>query len=314
MMNMEDFEDNAELEQLAPVLQSKHSLSTVKKRVLIAFSTLVVVALVVGLFVALFRSEIPSSAKNDSPNKEPAKEHPTRSVGQSYLNHTVGIINNCSYPVWVGVLGNPNYPLPFNGGWRMNSSEEVTLELDHGWSGRFWGRTNCDQWGWCETGDCGGKIECAGAGGIPPATLVEFSFDTPGGDYYDVSLVDGYNIPMGIMPRNATRSPFGGDWRYHCQYAGCNVGEDLNDICPPELQLNSSGQVIACMSACWKFNEDQYCCRGNYSTPATCPPTQYTRIFKEVCPEAYSYAYDDDSALYTCDGIPVSDYDVIFCP
>jgi len=213
----------------------------------------------------------------------------------------------------VGVQGSPE--LPLNGGWEMLSNTSTNVSLAHGWNGRFWGRTNCDQWGWCQTGDCGGRIECNGTGGVPPVSLAEFSFDTPGGDYYDVSLVDGYNIPMGIIPLNATRLPFGGDWRYHCQFAGCNSGEDLNDICPPELQVtNSSGEVIACMSACMRFGEDQFCCTGNYSTPQTCPPTSYSEIFKDVCPDAYSYAYDDDSALYTCDGIPVSDYDIVFCP
>lgn len=58
----------------------------------------------------------------------------------------------------------------------------------------------CFNLGHCATGDCGGRIECNGAGGVPPATLAEFQFDGHGGlDYYDVSLVDGYNLPMAIQ-------------------------------------------------------------------------------------------------------------------
>lgn len=318
MLKLEEFEDN-QMEEISLTTQSTAETPRRKKVVIIALTSLVVVALVVGIFAGLFHS---TNSKTATPNEPQAADSTTLDIPNQQIHardvnipHTVGITNNCSFPIWIGVLGNPNYPLPFNGGWRMNASESVDLELGQGWSGRFWGRTNCNSQGWCQTGDCGGKIECAGAGGNPPASLAEFSFDTPGGDYYDISLVDGYNLPMGIIPRNATRRPFSGDWRYHCQYAGCNLGEDLNDHCPSELQVhNTEGEVVACLSACEKFNEDQFCCRGDYSTPSTCPPTEYTTAFKNICPEAYSYAYDDSSSLFTCDGIPQSDYDVVFCP
>jgi len=280
-----------------------------KKVLIIVMTSLVVVGVAVGLAVGFLVHTPVTSTSNQNPDSHEEK------IIDTYPDHQVGVINNCSFTIWVGVLGNPNLGIPLNGGWELPSQNETNITFAHGWNGRLWGRTNCDQWGWCQTGDCGGKIECNGTGGVPPVTLAEFSFDTPGGDYYDISIVDGYNVPMGIIPLNATRSPFGGDWRYHCQFAGCNTGEDLNDICPPELQVkNSSGAVIACLSACQKFGEDQFCCTGNYSTPQTCPPTTYSNLFKEVCPEAYTYAYDDSSALYTCDGIPVSNYDVIFCP
>ena len=37
-------------------------------------------------------------------------------------------------------------------------------------------------------------MECAGAGGVPPVTLIEFTLKGYGGiDYYDISLVDGFN-------------------------------------------------------------------------------------------------------------------------
>lgn len=54
----------------------------------------------------------------------------------------------------------------------------------------------------CGTGDCGsGKLECAGAGANPPATLAEFTLNGDGGmDFFDVSLVDGYNLPMLVAP------------------------------------------------------------------------------------------------------------------
>ncbi len=73
--------------------------------------------------------------------------------------------------MWVGVLGDPKLGIPGNGGWKMNAGTSVNVTVANGWSGRFWGRTNCNDQGWCQTGDCGGKIECNGAGGNPPCTL-----------------------------------------------------------------------------------------------------------------------------------------------
>ncbi|MCI11774.1 pathogenesis-related protein 5-like, partial [Trifolium medium] len=119
---------------------------------------------------------------------------------------------------------------------------------------------------------------------------------------YDVSLVDGYNVGMGVSANGGT-----GD----CQYAGCVA--DLNGVCPAELRVNdgSSGSVVACKSACLAFNTEEFCCTGAHATPQTCSPTHYSEIFKTACPTAYSYAYDDASSTCTCSG---SDYHITFCP
>ena len=73
---------------------------------------------------------------------------------------------------------------------------QKTVSTADDWAGRFWGRTGCDSGSQhCDSGDCGNKLECAGAGGIPPVTLIEFTLNGWGGlDYYDVSLVDGFNV------------------------------------------------------------------------------------------------------------------------
>ena len=52
--------------------------------------------------------------------------------------------------------------------------------------------------GHCQTGDCGGLFQCKGWGTIP-ATLAEVNFDAWDSlDFYDVSMVDGSNLPMWI--------------------------------------------------------------------------------------------------------------------
>ncbi|KAK1283199.1 Thaumatin-like protein 1 [Acorus calamus] len=56
------------------------------------------------------------------------------------------------------------------------------------------------------------------------------------------------------------------------------------------------------MSACVAFGDPKYCCTGAYGGPGTCKPTNYSRVFKNACPLAYSYAYDDSSSIFTCAG------------
>jgi hypothetical protein len=86
---------------------------------------------------------------------------------------------------------------------------QVSVGVADDWAGRFWARTGCNfnqnGQGHCATGDCGDKLQCNGAGGVPPVTLVEVTLRGSGGqDYYDVSLVDGFNVPVQV--RNKLRS------------------------------------------------------------------------------------------------------------
>lgn len=40
----------------------------------------------------------------------------------------------------------------------------------------------------------------------------------------------------------------------------------------------------------------------------------YHEYFKQHCPQAYTYAYDDASALKTCNSKLKADYTLTFCP
>ncbi|KAJ7958069.1 Pathogenesis-related thaumatin family protein [Quillaja saponaria] len=212
--------------------------------------------------------------------------------------------NRCRYTVWPGTLSGNGAAILGEGGFSLAPGSSIQLTAPPGWSGRFWARTGCNfdgsGNGKCATGDCG-NLKCIG-GGIPPVTLAEFTIatTTKDKDFYDVSLVDGYNVGMSVKATGGT-----GD----CQYAGCVA--DLNGNCPAELQIMNSGSVVACKSACAAFNSTEFCCTGDHSTPQTCPPTQYSKMFKKACPTAYSYAYDDASSTCTCFG---SDYHITFCP
>eukprot|EP01018_Ginkgo_biloba_P033769 Gb_35027 [translate_table: standard] len=209
------------------------------------------------------------------------------------------LVNKCENTVWPGILPDAGMQ---GGGFALQPGQSQTLSPPGGWSGRIWGRTGCNfdgsGHGACETGDCGNALECNDVGGSPPVSLVEFTLGDK--DFYDVSLVDGYNLPLSITPSNGA-----GD----CRPTGCD--SDLRDKCPRELAVEAHGQVIACKSACDAFNSAEYCCTGDHGSPATCPPTKYSEAFKNACPTAYSYAYDDSTSTFTCSG---ADYALIFCP
>ncbi|OAY34222.1 pathogenesis-related thaumatin-like protein 3.5 [Manihot esculenta] len=210
--------------------------------------------------------------------------------------------NRCRSTIWPGILSGAGKPQLMEGGFKLKPGQSVKVSAPQGWSGRFWARTGCSfdssGRGKCITGDCGGILRCAGAGGEPPASLVEFTLNSPI-DYYDVSLVDGFNLPVSVVPSG------GG--------AGCKAAECvsvLNKKCPGSLQLKWNGQVVACKSGCLAFEKPEYCCTGAYSSPQTCKPTNYSKVFKTACPKAYSYAYDDASSTFTCKG---ANYWIRFC-
>ncbi|KAG9087063.1 hypothetical protein FRC06_002752, partial [Ceratobasidium sp. 370] len=135
----------------------------------------------------------------------------------------------------------------------------------------------------------------------PPATLAEFTLSPTDDafDYYDVSLVDGFNLPVKIQPTGG------------CPVADCPV--DLVAQCPYQLGGPNQPYVgtIGCMSPC-QANVDgnqansPNCCSGSFSTPETCPSSgvAYYSYFKGNCPNSWVYAFDEASgtALWTCAG------------
>ncbi|KAF6150300.1 hypothetical protein GIB67_033999 [Kingdonia uniflora] len=216
------------------------------------------------------------------------------------------VVNNCKETIWPGILGTTEHPSLNEGGFRLKSNEQIVINTPDKWSGRIWGRQGCcfnqNGKGSCETGDCAGLLHCRGTGGVPPATVVEMTLGTVKSTlhYYDVSLVDGFNLPVSMVP-------VGGG--VGCGVAGCE--NDLNICCPSALEVKKAGKVVGCKSACLATKSPKYCCTGDYATPKSCKPTIFTHLFKAICPRAYSYAYDDSSSLRMC---RAPRYVITFCP
>lgn len=225
----------------------------------------------------------------------------------SAASGTLTLVNQSGQTIWPGVAGTP---VPNGGGWELPSGGTTMLSVPANWSGRIWARTSCNFGApgtGCATGDCGnGALACNGATGTATATLAEFTLG--GGsspDYYDVSLVDAFNVPITITPQGGAG----------CDTAGCSA--NLIPGCPSELQdMDSDGDVVACLSSCSKFGGDQYCCAGSFDSPSACNPAAWpvnsAGYFKSACPDVYSYATDPVTSTFTCQG--ASGYVITFLP
>ncbi|KAL3727618.1 hypothetical protein ACJRO7_032371 [Eucalyptus globulus] len=148
---------------------------------------------------------------------------------------------------------------------------------------RIWARTNC-------------QFDGAGKGNANPLaspqnTLAEYALNQFGGkDFFDISLVDGFNVSTDFSSTSN----------------GCTRGikctADINGQCPTQLKAPGG-----CNNPCTVFKTDQYCCNSG-----SCGPTNFSKFFKDRCPDAYSYPKDDQTSTFTCPG--GTNYRVVFCP
>ncbi|CAN0841396.1 Thaumatin-like protein [Linum grandiflorum] len=65
--------------------------------------------------------------------------------------------------------------------------------------------------------------------------------------------------------------------------------------CPQQLKVPGG-----CNGACPVFKKGR------------CGPTNYSKFFKDRCPNAYSYPKDDPTSTFTCPS--GTNYKVVFCP
>jgi len=165
--------------------------------------------------------------------------------------------------------------------------------------------------------DAGNKIQCKGAMGVPPLSMAELELSKIDEvDFYQVSLVDGFNLPIRIRPDPFSPSIINDT---NCRPADCVA--NLNNRCPAKLAVKATNGLgaVACKSACSLFNTNSDCCRGVYTTPKTCnrsswPKNYPSSYFKTACPYACSYPFDDSTSTHMCQGNALTKYHVLFCP
>ena len=200
--------------------------------------------------------------------------------------------------------------MPYNGGYQLNSQQAVSFSVPKDFMhARAWARTNCNSNSGrfsCDTGDCGPSVQCGGKWGLRGVSLAEWAFSQWNGlDFYDISLVDGFNVPISMQPTSASGTS------KSCGLAACKASINF---CPSELRVVKNGQVVECLNVCPKFGTDQYCCIGAYGNENACKPqswpVNYAAKFKNACPDAYSYPFDDPTSIFTCKN---TNYIIRFC-
>src|SRR5271157_215877 len=127
-----------------------------------------------------------------------------------------------------------------------------------------------------------------------PFTLAEINMDSRTGanwhlDWYDVSLVDGYNLPILFYPLPGTF--------YHDSAAldsavgrqGWTCGGE-ND-CVTDLYLTAPASMLNLDTLNGVLDTNGFYCQDNAACEA---------LKKAACPTSYSFPYDDPHSLFTC--------------
>lgn len=190
--------------------------------------------------------------------------------GQS---HTINVTNSCTQTIWVGIFANSGSVTSITiggrnittvGGFELDSGETAVVAAPLTWtSARIWARTGCTfnssgticptpTTNCCDTGGCTDNsspqqfvLNCVFTG-ANPATLAEFTFTSGQADNYDVSLVDGGNVSVEIVPNSDT---------YDCESdQSCIWPNNLPDTNSPNCSQDSDCQSIfgTNSTAAWK--------------------------------------------------------------
>lgn len=194
--------------------------------------------------------------------------------------------------------------------------------------------------------------------GATPATLAEFNLAGGVGGmqtFYDISLVDGYNLPLAInyipaknttfIPPNLTNVACiaTAGWLHTKNETGTYYSNSSYPIPLESQETNKSVQkwcpwpLLAfppvkpgdgvypypddevqrpdfspCNSACTASGRDKDCCVGKYHDPKICKPSPYSKAAKAICPDAYSFAFDDQQSTFI---VPKGGgWHIVICP
>ncbi|KAF8858187.1 Osmotin, thaumatin-like protein [Acephala macrosclerotiorum] len=157
---------------------------------------------------------------------------------------------------------------------------------EHNVNGRIQALFGCDK-------DC---KKCAGEKEGPIHTLFEFMHadHAPGQtvhSWFNPSDVDGYTTDFNVTVFNDEGI---------CKRRACHsTVKDMKKHCPENNLWHDKG-VYGCKSECKVTGRDDHCCVGAFGLPKTCPAS--SGFLHELCPDAYSWPYDDVDHTDTCTG------------
>jgi len=201
----------------------------------------------------------------------------------------------------------------------MTPSQSQDVCLSSTFQGRIWPRTGCTfdnvtnlcsppTQKCCDSGSCSDAnnnfaLVCANSGAIP-TTIAEFTFHNNGGtDFYDVSVVDGYSIPVQInVKENTYKIRLGADV-YYCGAPGCTsvtCPTFSSDLVPCTWNLVAAGPTYASqmhkvgvgLTGCSGSNSscncttDGFCgCKVDTDCPTgtQCGIVQYKGNYVQIC-------------------------------
>jgi Thaumatin family len=154
----------------------------------------------------------------------------------------------------------------------LKIGHDTIIEIPNGWaSARIWGL-------WDPKYQNG------------PFTLAEITSHAGWGcDWYDVSLVDGYNLPMLYYPLPGTFPPDNPklDSTYGRQGWTCGGEND----CTKDLYLTAPVSMLKLDTINGIVDTNGFYCQDNDACRA---------LKKAACPTSYSWALDDPHSLFTC--------------
>ncbi|HMD67599.1 MAG TPA: thaumatin family protein [Chitinivibrionales bacterium] len=127
-----------------------------------------------------------------------------------------------------------------------------------------------------------------------PFTLAEISETSGWGcDWYDVSLVDGYNLPMLYYPLPGTFPPDNPHYDSLQGRQGWTCGGE--DDCEKDLYLTAPASMLKLDTINGVLDTNGFYCSDDGAGQAAC-----RALKKAACPTSYSFAYDDPHSLFTC--------------
>lgn len=145
------------------------------------------------------------------------------------LYRQIKITNGGKGRAWIGIYSET--PMRDKTGFSLEPTTSRIIVVPSDWHGLIWNRTGCTYRGSnteelnCDTGDCGGQLQCTSKP-ARPVTVASFTLSATKGkpDVYQIDVSRGYNVGLIIKPTSGTyqRLTPDGSGATDCRTASCH--------------------------------------------------------------------------------------------